>query len=142
MQHAYEQAGFGIETVPLFEVDGTGTSVGDSTELTALSQSRAAAGAHTPSAAISSIKGTIGHTKAAAGIAGLIKAAMALDAQILPPAMGFTNPGELLTGKRANLRALHGAEAWPAKAPLRAGVSAMGLGGIKTHVVLEKTEPR
>ncbi|MFH8239179.1 type I polyketide synthase [Streptomyces sp. NPDC018321] len=138
LDRAYEHAGFGIESVPLFEGHGTGTAVGDLTELTALSESRTAAGADTP-AVISSIKGMIGHTKAAAGIAGLIKAAMALHTRMLPPALGCVDPHDLLTADKAPLRVLRRAEAWPHGLPLRAGVTSMGFGGINTHVVLDKT---
>ncbi|MGW0392215.1 type I polyketide synthase [Streptomyces sp. NPDC003042] len=142
MRRAYDRAGFGVETVPLFEGHGTGTAVGDATELKAITGARAAAGATAPHAAISSIKGMIGHTKAAAGVAGLIKATMALDAGILPPAIGCVDPHELLTGEQANLRVLRKAEAWPDGAPLRAAVTAMGFGGINTHVVLDRTPPK
>ncbi|MQS06053.1 type I polyketide synthase, partial [Streptomyces alkaliphilus] len=139
---AYERAGFGIDTVSLFEGHGTGTAVGDRTELTALMGARAAADPNAPVAAITSIKGMIGHTKAAAGVAGLIKAAMAVDSQVLPPAIGCVDPHELLTGEGANLRALRGAEAWPEHAPRRAGITAMGFGGINTHVVLDEPTAR
>ncbi|MFJ4611351.1 type I polyketide synthase [Streptomyces griseus] len=141
LARAYERAGFGIDTVPLFEGHGTGTAVGDATELRAIMGARAQADPHAPSAAISSVKGMIGHTKAAAGIAGLIKATMALDAAMLPPAIGCVDPHELLTEESANLRVLRRAEAWPSGAPLRAGITAMGFGGINTHVVLDRALP-
>ncbi|WP_331755343.1 SDR family NAD(P)-dependent oxidoreductase (plasmid) [Streptomyces sp. NBC_00846] len=141
MARAYERAGFGIDTVPLFEGHGTGTAVGDATELRAIMGARAQAAPHAPTAVISSIKGMIGHTKAAAGIAGLIKATMALDAAMLPPAIGCVDPHELLTDESANLRVLRKAEAWPSNTPLRAGITAMGFGGINTHVVLDRTAP-
>ena len=88
-------------------------------------------------AAIGSIKANIGHTKAAAGVAGLIKAALALDAQILPPTTGCEQPHPELTGDQPALRVLKQGRPWPADRPLRAGVSAMGFGGINAHVVLE-----
>ncbi|MFD1832763.1 SDR family NAD(P)-dependent oxidoreductase [Streptomyces desertarenae] len=142
LRRAYERAGFGIDTVPLFEGHGTGTAVGDATELAALTGARAAANPDAPAAAITSIKAMIGHTKAAAGVAGLIKAAMAIDNQVLPPAIGCVEPHELLTGERANLRALRKAEVWPQGAPRRAGITAMGFGGINTHVVLDEPATR
>lgn len=141
LARAYERAGFGIDTVPLFEGHGTGTAVGDATELRAIMGARAQADPHAPSAVISSVKGMIGHTKAAAGIAGLIKATMALDAAMLPPAIGCVDPHELLTDASANLRVLRRAEAWPGGTPLRAGITAMGFGGINTHVVLDRALP-
>ncbi|WP_433496309.1 type I polyketide synthase [Sphaerimonospora sp. CA-214678] len=141
LRRAYDRAGFGIETVGLFEGHGTGTAVGDATELTALSQSRAEADATARPAAVTSIKGMIGHAKAAAGVAGLIKAAMAVHEQVLPPAIGCVDPHQVLTGEDAALRVLRKAEPWP-DGPVRAGVTAMGFGGINTHVVLERSGPR
>ncbi|NBE51894.1 type I polyketide synthase [Streptomyces boluensis] len=138
MRRAYERAGFGIGTVPLFEGHGTGTQVGDATELKAIMGARADAAPDAPSAVISSIKGMIGHTKAAAGVAGLIKAAMAVDSGMLPPAIGCVDPHELLTDEAANLRVLRKAEPWPKDQARRAGITAMGFGGINTHVVLDK----
>ncbi|MEV7008605.1 type I polyketide synthase [Streptosporangium sp. NPDC051022] len=142
LRRAYERAGFGIETVAMFEGHGTGTEVGDRTELTALTQARAAEGADGTRAAVSSIKGMIGHTKAAAGVAGLIKAVMAVHHQVLPPTTGCVEPHPVLEEEAAQLRVLRKAEPWPAGAPVRAGVTAMGFGGINTHVVLEKPGPR
>jgi enediyne polyketide synthase len=144
LHRAYERAGFGIDTVPLFEGHGTGTPVGDVVELTALSQARTAANANAGAApaAIGTIKAMIGHTKAAAGVAGLIKAVMALHRQALPPTTGCFDPHPVLTQEGAALRVLRKAEPWPADAPLRAGVTAMGFGGINTHIVLEGSAPR
>jgi enediyne polyketide synthase len=142
LRRAYERAGFGIETVPMFEGHGTGTEVGDATELRALSQARSQADPDAAPAAISSIKGMIGHTKAAAGVAGLIKAVMAVHDQILPPTIGCVDPHPVLTEDGAALRVLRKAEAWPSGAPVRAGVTAMGFGGINTHIVVEGGTPR
>lgn len=135
LDRAYRRAGFGADTVAYFEAHGTGTAVGDRTELAALTQTLGAPGS--PRAAIGSVKALIGHTKAAAGAAGLIKAAMAVHTQVLPPTVGCEDPHELLTGPQAVLRILREPEPWPADRPLRASVSAMGFGGINTHVTLE-----
>ncbi|HEV2851243.1 MAG TPA: SDR family NAD(P)-dependent oxidoreductase [Thermoanaerobaculia bacterium] len=139
LARAYRRAGFGMETVGYFEGHGTGTSVGDAAELAALSSARREAGSGQPSmpAALGSIKANIGHTKAAAGVAGLIKAALAVHSQVLPPTTGFEEPHAELQGENASLRLLTQGEPWPADLPLRAAVSAMGFGGINTHVVLE-----
>ncbi len=141
LRRAYRRAGFGIETVGYFEGHGTGTGVGDATELRTLSRARCEASAEAPPAVIGSIKANIGHTKAAAGVAGLIKAAMALRAQVLPPATSCDVPHPELDGPRPALRVLKEGEPWPADRPLRAGVNAMGFGGINAHVVLEGTAP-
>ncbi len=140
LTRAYARAGFGIETVPMFEGHGTGTEVGDATELRALTEARRAAGASGTPAAISSIKAMIGHTKAAAGVAGLLKAVLAVHHQMLPPTVACEEPHEVLTSNEAKLRVLPTAEPWPADAPLRAGITAMGFGGINTHLVVSGEE--
>jgi enediyne polyketide synthase len=134
---AYKRAGFGIETVTYFEGHGTGTAVGDATELQALSQARREAGLHTPPAVIGSIKANIGHTKAAAGVAGLIKATMALHTQVVPPTTGCYDPHPTLTANTEVIQIQKKGASWSADLPLRVGVSAMGFGGINTHIVLE-----
>jgi len=139
LQRAYRRAGFGIETVAYFEGHGTGTAVGDTTELRTLCRARHEQNSRPIPAAIGSIKANIGHTKAAAGVAGLIKAVMALTTQTLPPMTGYQIPHPELSDPKAMLRLLPQAERWPTTAPLRAGVSAMGFGGINTHLVLSHT---
>ena len=137
LRRAYRRAGFGIETVAYCEGHGTGTAVGDTTELEVLSRARRETKKPFPPAAVGSIKANIGHTKAAAGIAGLIKATMAVHTQVLPPTTDCEQPHAQLTGPAPALRVLPEAEIWPAYCPLRASVSAMGFGGINAHVVLE-----
>ena len=139
IQRAYRRAGFGIDSIGYFEGHGTGTVVGDATELTVLSSSRqnTEVNPENSQAVIGSIKANIGHTKAAAGIAGFIKATMALHHQILPPTTGCQTPAETLQQENAPLKILKKGQLWPEKLPLRAAVSAMGFGGINSHVVIE-----
>ncbi len=139
LSRAYRRAGFGIDSVNYFEGHGTGTDVGDATELEALSAARRQAGPESGRAALGSIKANIGHTKAAAGVAGLIKATLALEARLLPPHTGCEDPHPRLAGDDAALRVLPPGSAEPAAARMRAGVSAMGFGGINAHLVLEST---
>jgi enediyne polyketide synthase len=137
VERAYATAGFGFETVSYLEGHGTGTAVGDATELRALSEARRAADPNAPAAAISTVKGNFGHTKAAAGVAGLLKAVLAVRHQIIPPATGHADPHPELTGADPALRVPGTAELWPEGAPIRAGVSSMGFGGINAHLVVE-----
>ncbi|MET9428706.1 SDR family NAD(P)-dependent oxidoreductase [Streptomyces sp. NPDC003036] len=132
LRRAYERAGADPADVLLHEGHGTGTRVGDEVELGALAALRA--GAHRR-AALSTIKANIGHTKAAAGAAGVIKAAMSLHTAVLPPTTGCRDPHPLLRSGEARLRVLRRAEHWP-EGPRLAGVSSMGFGGINAHVVL------
>src|SRR5262249_50717284 len=129
--------GFGIDTVSFCEGHGTGTAVGDATELSVLTRARQEAQRGALPAAVGSIKANIGHTKAAAGVAGLIKATMAVHTQVLPPTTGCTQPHPQLIGPNVALRVLHEPELWPNGYPLRASVSAMGFGGINAHIVID-----
>jgi enediyne polyketide synthase len=143
LARAYRRAGFGIETIGYFEGHGTGTAVGDATELAALSaalrEARRDGMSAAGPAAIGTIKANIGHTKAAAGVAGLLKATLALASQTLPPTTGCSEPHAELAGEAAVLRALPAPERWPGDRPLRAAVSAMGFGGVNAHLVVEGT---
>ncbi|MEY9890143.1 enediyne polyketide synthase [Catenulispora sp. MAP5-51] len=139
IERAYSAAGFGIDAVGYLEGHGTGTAVGDATELRAFSEARRAAGpdADAAPAAISTVKGNFGHTKAAAGVAGLLKAILAVRHQVIPPATGHVDPHPELTGDRPALRVPSTAELWPPDLEVRAGVSSMGFGGINAHIVVE-----
>jgi enediyne polyketide synthase len=138
IRRAYARAGFGIATVRYFEGHGTGTSVGDSTELRVLSRALSETKPAEFRACVGSIKANIGHTKAAAGVAGLLKASLALHNEIVPPATGCEKPHHELAAGGSRLQVLSQGELWPDDAPRRAAVSAMGFGGINTHVVLEE----
>ncbi|OZM72033.1 erythronolide synthase [Amycolatopsis antarctica] len=138
LRRAYGRAGYGVETVSYFEGHGTGTALGDATEIEALSTARRSADATAGPAALSTIKGNFGHTKAAAGVAGLIKAALAVHHQVIPPGTGHRDPHPLLTGESAALYVPGEAELWPAGQQVRAGVSAMGFGGINSHIAVEQ----
>ena len=140
LARAYRRAGFGIDSVGYFEGHGTGTPVGDAIELAALAGARRAADPEAPPAPEGSVKALIGHTKAAAGVAGLIKATMALHHRLVPPNAGCRTPHPLLAAEGAALRLEPRGGPWPAGRPLRAAVSAMGFGGINAHVVLEGEE--
>ena len=137
LRRAYRRAGFGADSVTYCEGHGTGTAVGDATELEVLSRARREARADAPPAVVGSVKANIGHTKAAAGLAGLIKATMAVHTQVLPPITGCEQPHEHFGGPSPALRVLRQAEVWPGDRALRASVSAMGFGGINAHLVLE-----
>ena len=130
---AYQRAGIGIESVGFFEGHGTGTKVGDATELRALSQARRDADASAPAAPIGAIKAIIGHTKAASGVAGFIKAAIAVHDQIIPPTTGWEDPHPALAEEGNALELLRDGRTWPSDVALLAGVSGMGFGGINSR---------
>jgi enediyne polyketide synthase len=134
LQRAYHRAGVDPADIQLIEGDGRGTADGDLAELTALTAIRA--GAPAP-AVLGSVKANIGHTKAAAGAAGLIKAALAVNAGVLPPVTGCARPHPLLTREDALLRVPRTAGSWPSGTRL-AGVSSMDPAGSHVHLVLRR----
>lgn len=136
LRRAYASAGLNPLDVLLYEGHGTGTSVGDEVELAALTELRQGA---SRAAALGSIKANIGHTKAAAGAASLIKTICSLESGVLPPTTGCENPHPAVS--RGLLDVPGRAQPWP-DGPRLAGVSAMGFGGINTHVVLRSTSAR
>ena len=142
LTRAYDRAGYGVDTVSYFEGHGTGTAVGDATEIEALSSARRETDPTVPPAALSTVKGNFGHTKAAAGVAGLIKATLAVYHQVIPPATGHDEPHPKLTEAGAAMYVPNGAALWPADHPVRAGVSAMGFGGINSHIAIEEAPGR
>ncbi|RJO72526.1 SDR family NAD(P)-dependent oxidoreductase [Nocardia panacis] len=141
IERAYRMAGFGVESVDYLEGHGTGTAVGDRTELEAFDTALTARPADRPPVALGTIKGNIGHTKAAAGIAALIKAALAVQHGVIPPVTGNERPHPMLAGTKDRLYLPDSARPWPEGGPRRAGVSALGFGGINTHVVLTSRQP-
>lgn len=139
LRRCYARAGYGIESVGYFEGHGTGTKVGDEAELRALIAVRRDAGKATGPAVISSIKANIGHTKAAAGLAGLLRATMCVREHVLPPTTACGRPHELLVAHADHVVPSYAPRAWrDGDVPRRAGISAMGFGGINAHIAIEE----
>lgn len=139
LRRAYEKAGISPACVELIEAHGTGTVVGDQTEVQALGQVLAESGAEPHSCALGSVKSMIGHSKCAAGIAGFIKTVMAIQHKVLPPTL-VEKPNLKYDWEKGPLYLnteprpwVHGPES-----PRVAGVSAFGFGGTNFHVVLEE----
>ena len=140
---AYRQADVTPQTIELIEAHGTGTKVGDVVEAKALNQVFGGTSEPGPWCALGSVKSMIGHTKAAAGIAGLIKAALALDHKVLPPTLKVDQPQEAAAGGgQSPLYVNTEKRPWLPRTehPRRAGVSAFGFGGSNFHCVLEEAQ--
>ncbi|MFF2185033.1 beta-ketoacyl synthase N-terminal-like domain-containing protein [Streptomyces sp. NPDC058155] len=140
VRQAWDAAGLdprAADAIGLLEAHGTATPAGDRAELTTLAEVFGpAVGAR---AAIGSVKSMIGHTMPAAGVAGLIKAALALHHGVLPPTLHCEDPNPALEATRFAPLARSAPWEDPATgAPRRAGVNAFGFGGINAHVVLEQ----
>jgi acyl transferase domain-containing protein len=139
IRRAYDAAGISPDSVGLIEAHGTGTTVGDAVEVEALGRVFGPRG-RTPSCALGTVKSMIGHLIPAAGIAGLIKTALALHHKVLPPTLRCDNPNPRLGLHQTPFYISREARPWihGAKTPRRAAVNAFGFGGINAHAVLEE----
>jgi acyl transferase domain-containing protein len=137
LERAYRSAGIGPADVGLVEAHGTGTVVGDRTELTTLTEVFTESGATPGSCTLGSVKSQIGHTKCAAGLAGTIKAALALSTGVKPPTLHLTRPNPAWDAATSPFAFHAEPRPWAAPAAQRvAGVSSFGFGGTNFHAVL------
>jgi acyl transferase domain-containing protein/phosphopantetheinyl transferase (holo-ACP synthase) len=141
LRRAYEMAGISPKTVQLIEAHGTATLVGDLAEVQAMTRVFGHRDGRLPWCGLGSIKSMIGHLMPAAGIAGLIRTALALHHKTLPPTLNCEQPNPRLELEKTpfyiNTEArpwIHGSE----DTPRRAGVNAFGFGGINAHAVIEE----
>jgi len=134
---ARKMAGIEPESISYIEAHGTGTKLGDPVEVGALQ--RAFGESKMKYCALGSVKSNIGHLDAAAGVAGFIKATLALKNREIPPSLHFTtlNPEINFDRTPFYVNATH--KKWHNdKYPLRAGVSSFGIGGTNAHIILEE----
>lgn len=143
---AEAQALAGVEpgTVGYVEAHGTATSLGDPVEVTALSQAFRAGTAKRQFCALGSVKTNIGHLSKAAGMAGLIKTALALKHKQIPPSLHFSTPNPQIDFQDSPFFVNTELRPWAnlGPHPRRAGVSAFGTGGTNAHAVLEEAPPQ
>jgi acyl transferase domain-containing protein/acyl carrier protein len=139
LREAYRRAGVSPGNVQYVEAHGTGTLLGDPIEVKALG---AVLGIGRPPGrlcALGAVKTNIGHLEAAAGVAGLIKVALALKHREIPPTLHFGEPNPHIPFERLPLRVQTTLGPWPVElGPALAGVSSFGFGGTNAHVVLEE----
>ena len=145
LQRAYEDANVEPLSIGLLEAHGTGTDAGDLAEFEGLKEIFNAGKAKKSGypnyqhIALGSIKSQIGHTKAAAGVAGLIKAALALHHKILPPTINIDRPSDKMGIEKTPFYLNTEPRPWFMNGePRRAGVSSFGFGGTNFHYVLEE----
>jgi len=140
IRRAYEAAGVPTDSIGLIEAHGTGTLVGDLVEVQALTRVFGARCGRAPRCALGTVKSMIGHLIPAAGIAGLIKTALALRHNVLPPTLRCETPHPRLELHKTPFYVNADARPWihGGETPRRAGVSAFGFGGINAHAVLEE----
>jgi acyl transferase domain-containing protein/NAD(P)H-dependent flavin oxidoreductase YrpB (nitropropane dioxygenase family)/NAD(P)-dependent dehydrogenase (short-subunit alcohol dehydrogenase family)/acyl carrier protein len=141
LRRAYAQARISPATVGLVEAHGTGTVAGDGAEVEALGTVFGEHSQQRQWCAIGSVKSMIGHTKATAGVAGVLKASLALHHRVLPPTIGVSEPNPNARFPESPFYPNSETRPWltgGAAHPRRAAVSAFGFGGTDFHVVLEE----
>jgi len=139
--NAYQKAGYSPHQLHFVEGHGTGTKLGDTTEVQGVALAMNAYGEAPPrSCGITSLKSIIGHTKAAAGIGGFIKAVMGVNQRILPPTANCEEPNAVFEETAKCLYPIMQGQIYPQTETIYAGVSAMGFGGINSHVTLSSAD--
>ncbi|MCP3800287.1 SDR family NAD(P)-dependent oxidoreductase [Allokutzneria sp. A3M-2-11 16] len=140
VREACRRAGVEPGSIGYFEAHGTGTAVGDPIEANAIGE---VLGDSPEKHWISSVKPNIGHLEAAAGVAGLIKAALCLDNGLIPPHLHFERPNPNISFETLPLRVPTELVAFESEGgPRRAGVNSFGFGGTNAHAVLEQAPPQ
>jgi acyl transferase domain-containing protein/acyl carrier protein len=148
---AYKQSGFNLSDLGYYELHGTGTNLGDPIETQALcaafekQQTRDLTPGHKVRQLcyLGSVKSNIGHLEPAAGVVGLIKAALVVNSGIIPGSLHLKKLNPLVKLENTHFRPVFDTVAWPENplqvdAPRRAAVSSFGFGGANAHIVLEQ----
>jgi len=143
VRQALRDAGVAPETISYVEAHGTGTPLGDPIEVASLTRAFGDAPAR-GSCAIGSVKTNVGHLDRAAGVSGLVKAALALENREIPPTLHFTRPNPEIDFAGSPFHVNDRLRSWvPAPGtPRRAGINSLGMGGTNVHVVLEEAPAR
>ncbi len=139
LRSAYAHAGVDVRDVDYVEAHGTGTLLGDPIEARALGTVLGRGRAVDAPLLIGSVKSNLGHLESAAGVAGLIKAVLAVSSGTIPATRGYQNPNPHIPFANLRLKVVAQQSAWPdGEQPRRAGVSSFGFGGTNAHVVIEQ----
>ncbi|OJJ67662.1 hypothetical protein ASPBRDRAFT_68861 [Aspergillus brasiliensis CBS 101740] len=136
----YRQIGLSMRDTAYFEAHGTGTALGDPTELSAIGASFGEERTATDEPVyVGSVKSNIGHTEGAAGVASLIKVVLCLEKATLVPNAGFATLNPKIKTEEWRLRLSDTTQPWPAHLPQRASINSFGFGGANAHAILEST---
>ena len=140
---ALDAAGVEAESVGYIECHGTGTYLGDPIEVSALTEAFQRSTGATGFCRIGSVKTNIGHLDTAAGVAGLVKTALALHHRQIPPSLGYEAPNPAIDFDASPFRVANRLTDWTSQnGPRRAGINALGVGGTNAHAVLEEAPMR
>ncbi|KAL4941786.1 hypothetical protein BDV06DRAFT_222773 [Aspergillus oleicola] len=140
IRYAYESAGLDPFETDYIEAHGTGTQAGDPLELQAVGSVFGSTRGSTSPVYVGSVKTNVGHLEAASGLAGVIKASIALKTGVIPPNINFEKVNEKIPLEKYHLAVPLQPTPWPVTGrPRRAGVNSLGYGGTNAHVILEDT---
>jgi len=137
LKKAYRNAGITPGKVGYVEAHGTGTNIGDPVEVQSLGAVLAEGRPVNAPCLLGSVKTNIGHTEGAAGIAGLIKAALCLKHRAIPPSLHFDTPNPAIPWHDLPVAVCRELTPWP-EGPAIAGVSAFGISATNAHLVLQE----
>ncbi|RAH40566.1 ketoacyl-synt-domain-containing protein [Aspergillus brunneoviolaceus CBS 621.78] len=140
MQECYEMAGLDPRDTDFVEAHGTGTEAGDTIEARSIGRVFGLRRCTECPLLIGSVKTNIGHTEAASGLAGVIKAVMAMEKQAIPPHLNFESPNESIAFDALNLKIPLMLQDWPSLSLRRASINNFGSGGANAHVIIETPE--
>jgi acyl transferase domain-containing protein/SAM-dependent methyltransferase len=144
LREAYRNANVAVEEVGMIEAHGTGTSLGDPIEMEALGEVFGSRSPHLSPIAVGSVKTNLGHTEAASGMAGLLKAALSLHHQRIPRHLNLHQKSAFIPWQDLPFYIPENHEEWKLEADQQrrvAGVSSFGFSGSNAHVVLEEFVP-
>lgn len=143
MRAALDNAGVSADSLGYIEAHGTGTAMGDPIEILALSRLFRSETERRQFCAIGSVKNNIGHLDIAAGMASLMKVAMSLKFQRIPPCVNFTTPNPKIDFESSPFHVNTDSIEWPqADTPRRAAINCLGIGGTNAFMVLEEPPQR
>jgi acyl transferase domain-containing protein/NADPH:quinone reductase-like Zn-dependent oxidoreductase len=141
-REALREAGLSAHAIQYVEAHGTGTAAGDPIEARAIGRVYGVGRPNDESCLIGSVKTNIGHLEAGAGIAGIIKAALALEHREIPASLNCVEPNPAIAFDELRLRVPTVLEPWPHTETARAAVSSFGIGGANAHAILEEAPVR
>lgn len=143
IQGALDAAGVEPDSIGYIETHGTGTKLGDSIEIAALIEAYKEGTREEGTCPIGSVKPNIGHTSTASGMASLIKVALALEKEIIPPTIHYQETNPEINFSNTPFYVNTKVKEWRREgSPRRAALSAFGLGGSNTHMILEEAPMR
>ncbi len=141
MRRAYEAAGgLDPDLTGYFECHGTGTAVGDPLEVSAVGRLFSSGRKEEP-LLIGSIKPSLGHSESSSGLAGVMKAVLAVEHGQIPATIGLVNPNPKIDFEGSRVKVVTEMMPWPASKPIkRASINSFGYGGANAHCIIESIE--